>query len=552
MLEYEANDIKERFIDKTSSLTEEVSKNLKDISVANDRLSFLFQINEDVLDADFRQHSQAVLTQQPYIKKIIYASKIRKSHQEAEERKLRYEGYTGFVFRQFAGSQGRSSIFSDVIFPVKYIQPFTPYSSTWFGKDLLTFKYAQQVLYDVVSQNNKLQFSVVKPSGDVYLFSSVTFLNDTEVETISTENVFGVLGYQIDISEFMKPVLNKNENVVANVWLNDQQLYQTGNWVNNDLSMIQQSQNISFEGQNIVFNYQLPNLWSHIDYRIPLLVCIIGILVTAFAFFVVKNHLERHKILHDQKNLVEKKVKEKTKQLEEQAKQITMAYNHQLAITHELESFSYSISHDLRAPLRTISGFANMLAEDYGGQLNAEARDMLSRVESGAKKMSNLIDDLLDLSRISRQSLKQEKFSISSLVNEISEELRSRFPQDSFELKVTQDLMAEGDKNLVQIALINLLSNAVKYSAQSNPAKIEFGMFHKEGVPVYFVKDNGVGFNMAYANKLFVAFQRLHGKDFEGTGIGLAIVQRIINRHGGKVWAESEPGKGATFYFTLG
>ena len=173
MLEYELNEIKERFVDKTSSLTEEVSKNLKDISVANDRLSFLFQINEDVLDADFRQHSQAVLTQQPYIKKIIYASKIRKSHQEAEERKLRYEGYTGFVFRKFTGSQGRSSIFSDVIFPIRYIQPFTPYSSTWFGEDLMTLKHTQQVLHDVVNQNKKLQFSLVKPSGDIYLFSSV-------------------------------------------------------------------------------------------------------------------------------------------------------------------------------------------------------------------------------------------------------------------------------------------------------------------------------------------------------------------------------------------
>jgi signal transduction histidine kinase len=222
------------------------------------------------------------------------------------------------------------------------------------------------------------------------------------------------------------------------------------------------------------------------------------------------------------------------------------------AANEELEAFSYSVSHDLRAPLRAIDGFSQMLQEDHAEQVDAEGKDHLRRVRSAAHRMAELIDDLLDLSRVTRAEIHRENVDLSELAQKIMSELEKSEPERQVELLVQDNLFVNGDSSLLRVALGNLLRNAWKFTRERTPARIEFGIEEQDGQRVYFVKDNGAGFDMEYADKLFGPFQRLHSAtEFPGTGVGLASVQRIIHRHGGQVWAEAEVDQGATFCFTL-
>jgi len=218
----------------------------------------------------------------------------------------------------------------------------------------------------------------------------------------------------------------------------------------------------------------------------------------------------------------------------------------------ELEAFSYSVSHDLRAPLRSMDGFSQMLLEDYADKLDDQGKDYLRRIRAASQRMSQLINDLLTLSRISRADMHFEELNLTAMVKEIAAELRQSQPERDVEFIIEPNVKAYGDSHLLRIVLENLLSNAWKFTSKHKSAIIEFGVKEHDGKTVYFVRDDGAGFDMAYVDKLFVPFQRLHEQDeFEGTGIGLATVQRIVHRHGGTVWAEGEVEKGATFYFTL-
>jgi PAS domain S-box-containing protein len=218
----------------------------------------------------------------------------------------------------------------------------------------------------------------------------------------------------------------------------------------------------------------------------------------------------------------------------------------------ELEQFAYSISHDLRAPLRSIDGFSQILLEDYADEFDEEGKDYLRRVRAAAQRMGALIDDLLTLSRLTRGEIRWEKVDLSAMAMSIAEDLRNKQPTRRVEFVIADGLTANGDAGLLKVALENLLGNAWKFTSKKTYAKIEFGVVRRDDAPAYFVRDNGAGFDEAYAAKLFAPFQRLHRADeFEGNGIGLATVQRIVHRHGGKVWAEGTPERGATFYFTL-
>lgn len=222
------------------------------------------------------------------------------------------------------------------------------------------------------------------------------------------------------------------------------------------------------------------------------------------------------------------------------------------AVNKELESFAYSISHDLRAPLRGIDGFAHMLAEEYGGVLDAQGKNYLERVRAAAQRMGALIDDILELSRISRHSMRRSKVSLIRLAHEVLEELAQSAPGRQVETVVEEGCVAFGDPQLLRIMMQNLLENAWKYTGREAAPKIEFGRETKEDDVVFFVRDNGTGFDMKYADRLFSPFQRLHKpEEFKGNGIGLATVARIVHNHGGNVWADSAPGRGATFRFTL-
>ena len=222
------------------------------------------------------------------------------------------------------------------------------------------------------------------------------------------------------------------------------------------------------------------------------------------------------------------------------------------AANKELESFSYSVSHDLRAPLRSIDGFSHILIEDYGGQLPPEGINYLERVRSAAKRMAELIDDLLNLARVTRSPLQPKLTNLSNIVENISNEMKEQSPERDVSLSITPDLMVQGDPHLLHIALENLVSNAWKFTSKKEHAIIEFGQQSKNKERTFYLRDNGTGFDMAYVNKLFGVFQRLHSiSEFPGTGVGLATVHRIITIHGGRIWAEAEEGKGATFFFTL-
>ncbi len=221
-------------------------------------------------------------------------------------------------------------------------------------------------------------------------------------------------------------------------------------------------------------------------------------------------------------------------------------------VNHELEAFSYTVSHDLRAPLSRISGFSRALIDFHAGQLDAKARTYLERIDSSSSRMCELVEDLLRFSRLTRVDLKEERVNLSALAAVLDSELRAREPERQVEFLNTPGIVRWGDPTLLRSVLLNLLENAWKYTRKHASARIEFGVTHTADGMACFVRDDGAGFDMTEAWRLFRPFQRLHtSSDFEGTGIGLATVERVVRRHGGRVWAEGETDRGATFYFTL-
>jgi PAS domain S-box-containing protein len=249
------------------------------------------------------------------------------------------------------------------------------------------------------------------------------------------------------------------------------------------------------------------------------------------------------------RRLAEMEVRELNQDLERRVLERTVQLQ---ATVEELEAFSYSVSHDLRVPLRTVDGFSHVLLDEFGDSLGPEGRDLIDRIVGGTRQMSNLIRDLLDLAKISRTGMKRESTDLSSIARTIAAELQRADPTRCVDFALMPGVIAQCDSGLLRTALQNLIGNAWKYSGKHPSARIEFGRTDTAGQAVYYVRDDGAGFDMSEAVKLFSAFQRFHSdSEFEGTGVGLATVQRIIHRHGGTIWAESAPERGATFYFTL-
>jgi len=252
----------------------------------------------------------------------------------------------------------------------------------------------------------------------------------------------------------------------------------------------------------------------------------------------ISKRKEDEELLQYNQKLLEDRVAIRTRELENKNK--------------ELESFSYMVSHDLRSPLRAIDGFCQILKEDYEPVLDEQGKKYLDNVRAASQRLGNLIDDLLQLSRVSRQEINITSVDLSGLVNMTVEKLTQSEKYKNVDVAIQRDVITDGDEGLLQVVIENLVNNAFKYSSTKDSPKIEFGTLQKGSEQIFYVKDNGVGFEMAYVHKLFLPFQRLHGREFEGTGIGLASVKTIIDHHQGRVWAESIPNQGSVFYFTLG
>jgi len=263
--------------------------------------------------------------------------------------------------------------------------------------------------------------------------------------------------------------------------------------------------------------------------------------------------------IEDQKNELqryatdlERRVEERTHELQDRNESLRRNAAELLAANTELDAFAYSVSHDLRAPLRSIDGFSQILLEDYAARLDEAGRETLHRVRAASQRMGTLIDDLLKLARVTRAEIRTEDVDLSGMARDIVADLHRTTPERQVEFAIAPGLTARGDARLLRVALDNLLRNSWKYTAKQPAPRVEFASADANGGRAFMVRDNGAGFDMKYADKLFGVFQRLHSAaDFEGTGIGLATVRRIINRHGGRIWAEGAVDRGATFYFTL-
>jgi signal transduction histidine kinase len=264
---------------------------------------------------------------------------------------------------------------------------------------------------------------------------------------------------------------------------------------------------------------------------------------------VTGNNLTRAILYAIERERLEQKFRKLNEELEERIRERTAELE---ATNKELEAFSYSVSHDLRGPLATLQGFAELLLDKYGPALDEQPRKYLHRINEGAERMAALIDDLLRLSKLSRQPLNLRRAELRKLVEEVLRELETETANRNIEWRIESLPVIECDPGLIKQVLGNLLSNAIKYTRPRAPAIIEVGKMIIDGQQTFLVRDNGVGFDLKSAQNLFIPFQRFHrSEEFEGTGVGLSTVQRIINRHGGRIWAESLPGQGTTFFFTL-
>ena len=491
----------------------------------------------------------------PGIQAIAYAERVPLEGREAHERRVRGEGFPSYTL-QPAGERYE-------YFPLVYVAPSKGDNRSLLGYDF----YSGRVNRDAMEQarDTKLPRASGKLEGagmsgflvytPVYREGAPQATTDERREALQgfiisvfrTDDLLeGIFGGQADAqvdlevfdgAEFTREGLLHDDDGV---------LYAADSSYSAHFSEIDTLE-VAGRIWSLYFS-TLPSFEPGWQSNLPLFVLLSGLAISLMLFGVtwmlVNSRIQAEHVGH-QLEAANRQLENTNRDLEETNRELEGA-------NRELETFSYSVSHDLRSPLRSIEGFSQILLEDHAKGLDEEARGYLGRVRAASRRMALLIDDLLDLSRVTRSSLTRQTVNLSALAREMAAEIEKSQPDRRVRFVIADGLAVRGDTRLLGVMLENLLGNAFKFTQKEKEATVEFGAVTRNGGVAYFVRDNGVGFDEAYATKLFGAFQRLHGpEEFEGTGIGLATVQRIVQRHGGTVWAEGEVGEGASFFFTL-
>jgi signal transduction histidine kinase len=496
----------------------------------------------------------------PGIQAIAYAERVPLEEREAHVRSVREEGFTSYAVRP-SGARYE-------YFPLTYVEPFDGVNRSLFGYDF----YSDRINRDAMEQARDT--GLPRASGKVDLeksgiFREAGFLVYTPIyrdgvpQGTTDERRQALQGFIVSVfrtDELLEGTFGGQANPQVDFEVFDGAELTRGRLLH-DNDGILHAGDTSYEPRfddivtlevagriwSLYFS-TLPGFGSGWQSNLPLFVLLSGLAISLMLFgitWMLSNSRIQAERVGLQLEAANKELENTNRDLEETNRELE-------ATNRELEAFSYSVSHDLRAPLRSIEGFSQILLEDYSGRLDEEGKDYLGRVRAASRHMADLIDDLLDLSRVTRSTLRRQTVDLSALARTVAAEIRKSQPEREVEFAISDGLKANGDARLLKVALENLLGNAWKFTSKKPHVRIEFGTISRDGPPTYYVRDNGAGFDMAYADKLFGAFQRLHGpEEFEGTGIGLATVARIVHRHGGRVWAEGEVGKGATFFFTL-
>lgn len=543
------------FKSSASKIFNEVESAFANVNRINREFNSLFYLLDDVNDDEFRLLAGSLLRQNEFIGLIYFAEKIHIKDELKYERTMQNKGYTGFTITSWDGNALKKTPEAKFLFPIKYIEPYNVKNSRWFGRDLLSFPVVHNTINAANGNSKSLVFLPAKKEKNRLFAVQVLFNGyDDNLKKGGLNNAFGVLVYKINLHKMILLIDGSELFNTLRITLDDHVILQ-GHNIGVD-SILSKNFEISKEiylGKKKLKIQIIRNkgLFSF-DLKMTAIVLIAGLFLTLFIWHIIRTHLEHNKLLAEQKKLIEDEVKAKTKELSKKTNELTTAYNQQLVLSEELEAFSYSVSHDLRAPLRSLDGFSRALEEDYSQLFDETAKDYLERICKASQRMGTLIDALLSLSRITRKGLLLEHFSVTDMATVIVSNLRGEFPERNIDIIINDNLDITADKSLLYVVFDNLIRNAWKYTKDKEKARIEIGMEFQDGDKIFYVKDNGVGFEMAYSERLFGSFQRLHHqRDFEGDGIGLATAKRIILRHRGKIWARAEVDKGATFYFTL-
>ncbi len=551
-LHYEMERQKQFFESQSTLIFNNIWSVFNNLDNINKNIALLFNSVDFISEDQFNLFTQPTLTRYPFIESIYYIPRIKRVNLKKIEQQKRNNGYTGFKFRQFSNKKYSPSPIKKYLFPIQYVQPYNVATSLLIGRDILTYNQVQEAIMastllgdaTILSANNNA----------LYAFNSLYYGKEaTQVHDQNIDNVYAILGFKLAPLRIVK-YIESPESYVVEIIINGINVIPNNKSVSSDFFDSIHTQKKSYTFNKQIIKTKTIHTKNFFDYNLsfPMFILLLGLLFSFLFWYIIKTNINFNLFLQAQNKVIESEVNDKTKLLNAQTAELKLAYENQLIAANELKSFSYSISHDLRSPLRAIDGFSRILYEDYADNLNEEAKQHLNRIINGTKRMGELIDSMLELALVSHKEIKHEPVSLSDYANDIINNLKKQQPERDVNVSIADGLTINGDGALLHSVLENLLENAWKFTEKTEHAKIEFKQQSENNTESsYYIKDNGIGFDMAYANKLFTPFQRLHGKDFKGTGVGLATVERIIKRHRGKISVTAKPNEGATFKFTL-